>query len=262
MVGIKIRNKGRVYYIDPRGLDLKKGDKVVADTAWGLTFGTVCIRLEGGAGHGCNKDLKSILRKITPDDESRILSNQRLEQEALSFCLERIAQKGLNMKLVESQYPLDGSKLIFYFTAEERIDFRDLVKDLAYKFKVRIEMKQIGVRDEARMFEGYGCCGRQFCCSTFIDEFEPVTIRMARCQEMTLNPTKISGVCGRLMCCIAFEYDSRETKETEREVVTLEKDSSPEKSIQEKNNSQPDTGIKKSRRRRRRHRKPEGQNNA
>lgn len=261
IVGIRLRDKGRVYYFDPGELDLKKGDKVVADTAWGLTFGTVYSRDVMRANIPCNKDLKALLRKITPDDEVKIISNQKLEQEALTLCLEKIAQRGINMKLVDSEYLFDGSKLIFYFTADERIDFRELVKDLAYRFKVRIEMKQIGVRDEARMFAGYGCCGRTFCCSTFLKEFEPITIRMARSQEMALNPTKISGVCGRLMCCIAFEYDTREVEDLERKGASpAEGVSLPDQSPQDNNNIQPSTQKVKARRKRRRHRKKEGGN--
>lgn len=259
MVGIRLRDRGRVYYFDPGELDLKKGDKVVADTAWGLTFGTVCSQHEMISNQPCCKDLKAVLRKITPDDEAKIDSNQKLEQEALSFCLERIAQRGLNMKLVDSEYLLDGSKLIFYFTADERIDFRELVKDLAYRFRVRIEMKQIGVRDEARMFAGLGCCGRPFCCSAFLTEFEPITIRMARSQDMTLNPTKISGVCGRLMCCIAFEYNAGEVKDLENEDASpAELGSLPGQSIQESNNIQSDAAKPRGRWKRRRHRKKEG----
>lgn len=259
IVGIRLRDKGRVYYFDPGELELRKGDKVVADTAWGITFGTVCSWHEKIANQSCTKDLKAILRKITPDDEVKINSNHKLEQEALSYCLERIAQKTLNMKLVDSEHLLDGSKLIFYFTADERIDFRELVKDLANRFRVRIEMKQVGVRDEARMFAGFGCCGRQFCCSTFLSEFEPVTIRMARSQDMTLNPTKISGVCGRLMCCIAFEYNAKETNNPEKGNQPTAKTCGPPDQPGRENSNVPADGEKtRGRRKRRRNRKREG----
>lgn len=259
IVGIRLRDKGRVYYFDPGELELRKGDKVVADTAWGITFGTVCSRREKIANQSCSKDLKAILRKITPDDEMKITSNQKLEQEALSYCLERIAQRGLNMKLVDSEHLLDGSKLIFYFTADERVDFRELVKDLANRFRVRIEMKQVGVRDEARMCAGFGCCGRPFCCSTFLSEFEPVTIRMARSQDMTLNPAKISGVCGRLMCCIAFEYNAKEANNPEKgNQPTVKTCGPPDQTGRENNNVPADAEKTRGRRRRRRNRKREG----
>lgn len=263
IVGIRIRDKGRIYYFNPGELNLRRGDKVVVETSWGITFGTVHSLHKIGLDQPCSKELKAILRKITPDDESKVDSNLKLEQEALRFCLERIAQKGINMKLVDSEYLLDASKLIFYFTADERVDFRELVKDLAHRFKARIEMRQIGVRDEARIFAGYGCCGRSFCCSTFLTEFEPVTIRMAKNQDITLNPTKISGVCGRLMCCIAFEYNTYKEQDKER------KEPSPNgagslssKPMQREDNIRMDRPRTKRRRKKRRNMEKERGNNA
>lgn len=226
VVGVRIKTTGRVYDFDPNGLELKAGDLVVIDSEKGLCIGEVVReRYEVDLAQPCKK----VIRKASEDDLKKVEENKELKKEASEYCLTRIKEMGLPMKLVGTELSFDGSKAIFYFTSEGRVDFRELVKDLAAKFRIRIEMKQIGVRDEARLIGGYGCCGRALCCETFIKDFEPVSIKMAKKQELALNPAKISGVCGRLMCCLVFEYDIYdEIKKDTNELRNIEKIPLPE----------------------------------
>lgn len=204
VVGIRFKDTGKIYDFDPCGLDLKAGDLVVVDFEKGNAIGKVVKEAyEVDVAHSQRK----IIRKASEEDLKRIEENENLKKEISEFCRTRIKEIGLPMRLIFTELSFDGSKAVFYFSSEGRIDFRELVKDLAARFKIRIEMKQIGVRDEARLLGGYGCCGRTLCCETFIKDFEPVSIRMAKKQELALNPAKISGVCGRLMCCLVFEYE-------------------------------------------------------
>lgn len=225
VVGIRFKPSGRVYDFDPDSLELKAGDLVVIDSDKGTCIGEVVREpYEVDAA----QPIKKVIRKVSEEDLKKIEENKGLKKEAFHYCLGKIKEMGLPMKLVGTELSFDGSKAIFFFTSEGRVDFRELVKDLAGKFKIRIEMKQIGVRDEARLIGGYGCCGRALCCETFIKDFEPVSIRMAKKQELALNPAKISGVCGRLMCCLVFEYDIYdEIKKDTSELRGLEKPSSP-----------------------------------
>lgn len=210
IIGVKFREKGKIYHFDPAELELRLGDDVVVETERGIGYArvyTIPIIHQIPAG----KHLKKVLKKATEEDLALMQRNKEKETEAFKFCLEKVKERELPMKLVDTECLQDGSKMIFYFTADGRIDFRELVKDLASRYKTRIEMRQIGVRDEARMISGYGHCGRSLCCSTFLKGFEPVSIKMAKNQSMALNPAKISGVCGRLMCCIGFEAEDKGT---------------------------------------------------
>lgn len=226
VVGIRIKPAGRVYDLDPNALELKAGDLVVIDSEKGLCIGEV---VRESYESDAEQPVRKVIRKVTDDDLKKVEENIEIKKEAFHYCLDKIKEMGLPMKLVETELSFDGSKAVFYFTSEGRVDFRELVKDLAAKFKIRIEMKQIGVRDEARLIGGYGCCGRALCCEKFIKDFEPVSIRMAKKQELALNPTKISGVCGRLMCCLVFEYDIYdEIKKDTSELRSSEKSSSAE----------------------------------
>ncbi len=206
-VGVRFKPCGRIYSFDPGGLELAVGEKVVVESMFGLTIGTV-VQIQEEPLHP-QKELKPILRKATEEDIRTAEGNKPLEAEAMRFCLERIAARGLPMKLVSTEATLDKKRIIFYFTADTRIDFRELVKDLASKFRTRIEMRQIGVRDEAKLIGGVGVCGRELCCRTFLSNFAPISIRMAKEQELVLNTSKLSGVCGRLMCCLSYEYEGR-----------------------------------------------------
>ncbi|NOZ26233.1 MAG: stage 0 sporulation family protein [Nitrospirae bacterium] len=220
VVGVRFKPCGKIYSFDPGGLELRKGDKVVVESMFGLTIGTVVLERveprpekgdspdEKGERKGkASKELKPVVRKATEEDIQTAENNRELEDEARRHCLERIAARGLPMKLVCTEATLDRKRIIFYFTADGRIDFRELVKDLASKFRTRIEMRQIGVRDESKLIGGIGVCGREFCCRTFLTNFAPISIRMAKEQELVLNAAKLSGVCGRLMCCLSYEYD-------------------------------------------------------
>ncbi len=210
IIGVKFREKGKIYHFDPADLELRLGDEVVVETERGIGYArvyTIPIIHQIPTG----KQLKKVLKKASEEDLAVIQRNKEKEDEAFKLCLEKIKERKLQMKLVDVECLQDGSKVIFYFTADGRIDFRELVKDIASKYKTRIEMRQIGVRDEARMISGYSTCGRPLCCSTFLRGFEPVSIKMAKNQSMTLNPAKISGVCGRLMCCIGFEMEDKGT---------------------------------------------------
>ena len=210
VVDIQFRPGQKIYYFDPDGKAYKTGDHVIIDTARGPEYG-VCT---GGNHEIPQKEvvspLRPVLRLATEKDEKTVAENQELEKKAYALCLEKIAQQGLDMQLVSAECAFDGSKLLFFFTADERVDFRELVKSLASAFHTRIELRQIGVRDKARMVGGLGICGRPFCCATFLDDFQPVSIKMAKTQSLSLNPTKISGTCGRLMCCLKYEQDAYE----------------------------------------------------
>jgi cell fate regulator YaaT (PSP1 superfamily) len=206
IIGIKFKNSGKIYDFKCDDIDIKLGDTCIVDTERGLSLGQAAVNLRKKDERDIKRPLKSIVRKATEKDLEQIKKNETNEKEALKTCQNMIKEKKLPMKLVDVEFSFDACNAIFYFTAEGRVDFRELVKDLAKQFKARIEMKQIGVRDEAKMFGGYGPCGRTLCCSSFLKNFEPVSIRMAKEQQLTLNPTKISGVCGRLMCCLVYEH--------------------------------------------------------
>ncbi len=210
VVDIQFRPGQKVYYFDPAGITCQVGDHVIMDTARGPEYGT-CT---GGNHHIPTRDvvapLRSILRLATEKDERIVAENRVKERRAYEVCLQKIAEHGLDMQLVSAEYAFDGSKILFFFTADERVDFRELVKNLASVFHTRIELRQIGVRDKAKMVGGLGICGRPFCCSEFLEDFQPVSIKMAKTQNLSLNPTKISGTCGRLMCCLKYEQDAYE----------------------------------------------------
>ncbi len=205
VVGIRFKKAGKIYYFDPGDLSLASGDHVIVETARGLEFGDVVIGPRQVAETDLIQPLKPVQRKATLEDEEKVQVNRQKQKTAFSICEQKIEVHHLPMNLVDVEYTFDVNKIIFYFTAEGRIDFRELVKDLASVFRTRIELRQIGVRDEAKMMGGIGCCGRPLCCSTFLGDFEPVSIRMAKDQNLSLNPTKISGICGRLMCCLKYE---------------------------------------------------------
>ncbi len=210
IVGVRFRDTGKAYYFDPKGLEIESGMHVIVDTAHGLEFGTCSGGTRQVPDELVTQPLKSVVRIATPEDEERAARNRQKEREAVAVCKEKIAKHKLEMKLIDAEYTFDNSKILFYFTADGRIDFRELVKDLASVFRTRIELRQIGVRDETKMLGGIGICGRPLCCSTWLTDFVPVSIRMAKEQSLSLNPTKISGVCGRLMCCLKNEQDTYE----------------------------------------------------
>ena len=210
VVGIRFRNAGKIYYFGPGDLDLKAGMHAIVETARGVEIGTVITNPREVSEESVIQPLKPVLRIATEADERQAEKNAEKEKEAFRICLEKIQKHELDMKLVEAEYTFDNNKLLFYFTADGRIDFRELVKDLAAVFRTRIELRQIGVRDETKIMGGYGICGRQLCCHTFLPEFAPVSIKMAKEQNLSLNPTKISGVCGRLMCCLKNEEETYE----------------------------------------------------
>ena len=210
VVGIRFRNAGKIYYFGPGDLDLKAGMHAIVETARGVEIGTVITNPREVSEESVIQPLKPVLRIATEADERQAEKNLEKEKEAFRICLEKIQKHELDMKLVEAEYTFDNNKWLFYFTADGRIDFRELVKDLAAVFRTRIELRQIGVRDETKIMGGYGICGRQLCCHTFLPEFAPVSIKMAKEQNLSLNPTKISGVCGRLMCCLKNEEETYE----------------------------------------------------
>lgn len=221
VVGIRFKRAGKIYYFDPGDLEIKKGDNAIVETARGLEFGEVVIGPRQVPEEELVSPLKPVLRVATTEDEAKVKENKQKEQEALQICEQKIVTHNLPMNLVDVEYTFDVNKIIFYFTADGRIDFRELVKDLAAVFRTRIELRQIGVRDEAKMMNGIGCCGRPLCCATFLGDFEPVSIRMAKDQHLSLNPTKISGICGRLMCCLKYENDAYAMMaETAKKVIT------------------------------------------
>lgn len=210
IVGVRFRNAGKVYYFDPRGYKIKPGDHVIVETARGVEYGTVIGEARQIEEEKLVQPLKPVIRVATPDDDARAQKNRVREKDAMRICLEKIRKHNLDMKLIDAEYTFDNNKVLFYFTADGRIDFRELVKDLAAVFKMRIELRQIGVRDETKILGGIGICGRVLCCNSFLSEFAPVSIKMAKEQNLSLNPTKISGVCGRLMCCLKNEEETYE----------------------------------------------------
>ena len=205
IIGVRFRKAGKIYYFDPLDLDVKAGDKVIVETARGVEFGHVVVGVREVDEESIVHPLKPVIRMATEEDKAADLANRDKEKAAFDICLEKIAKHGLEMKLIDVEYTFDSNKILFYFTADGRIDFRELVKDLASVFKTRIELRQIGVRDETKILGGIGICGRVLCCHAHLSEFVPVSIRMAKEQNLSLNPTKISGCCGRLMCCLKHE---------------------------------------------------------
>ncbi len=210
IIGVRFKEGGKVYYFDPAGVSVEMGQKVVVETARGIELGEVSVTNKMVGENEIVSPLKMLVRIATEEDIVRAEENRKKEKDALGICQDCIARRGLEMSLVDVEYAFDGSKLLFYFTADGRVDFRELVKDLAGIFRTRIELRQIGVRDEAKMLGGLGICGRPFCCSSFLNEFHPVSIKMAKEQSMSLNPVKISGTCGRLMCCLQYEQSTYE----------------------------------------------------
>ncbi|MBO5148971.1 MAG: stage 0 sporulation family protein, partial [Anaerotignum sp.] len=207
VVGIRFKKAGKMYYFDPAGLKLEKEDGAIVETARGVEYGTVIKENTFVPEETIVAPLKQVIRKATQEDKKTVENNRKKEEEAFGICLEKIVRLGLDMKLVDVEMTFDRNKLIFYFTSDGRVDFRELVKELAAVFRMRIELRQIGVRDEAKMLNGIGICGRPLCCATFLGDFQPVSIKMATDQNLSLNPTKISGICGRLMCCLKYEED-------------------------------------------------------
>ena len=210
IVGVRFRNAGKVYYFDPKNYKIRPSDHVIVETARGIEYGTVVGKVREVEEEKVVQPLKPVIRVATQEDDARAKKNRAKEKDAMRICLEKIRKHGLEMKLIDTEYTFDNNKVLFYFTADGRIDFRELVKDLAAVFKMRIELRQIGVRDETKILGGIGICGRALCCSTFLSEFAPVSIKMAKEQNLSLNPTKISGVCGRLMCCLKNEEETYE----------------------------------------------------
>ncbi len=210
VIGVRFRKAGKIYFFDPTGLNIQAGDNVIVETARGIEYGKVVIGCREVEDDKVIQPLKAVIRVATLEDDEIERRNKEKEKEAFVICLEKIRKHGLEMKLIDAEYTFDNNKVLFYFTADGRIDFRELVKDLASVFKTRIELRQIGVRDETKIVGGIGICGRPLCCHTHLSEFAPVSIKMAKEQNLSLNPTKISGVCGRLMCCLKNEEEAYE----------------------------------------------------
>ncbi len=210
VIGVRFRHVGKIYYFDPKDYPVYEGDHVIVETARGVEYGFVVLGPREVSEEKVIQPLKSVIRVATPKDDAREENNRKKEKEAFQICQKKIHEHHLDMKLIEAEYTFDNNKVLFYFTADGRIDFRELVKDLAAVFKTRIELRQIGVRDETKILGGIGICGRPLCCHTFLSEFAPVSIKMAKEQNLSLNPTKISGVCGRLMCCLKNEQETYE----------------------------------------------------
>ena len=210
VIGVRFRKAGKVYFFDPAGMEIKTGDHVIVETARGIEFGHVVLGKREVEDQKVVQPLKPVIRMATRADEEVERKNKEKEKEAFKICLEKIKKHDLQMKLIDAEYTFDNNKVLFYFTADGRIDFRELVKDLAAVFKTRIELRQIGVRDETKIMGGVGICGRALCCHSYLSEFIPVSIKMAKEQNLSLNPTKISGVCGRLMCCLKNEEETYE----------------------------------------------------
>ena len=210
VVGIRFKEVGKIYYFDPLDIKFKKGDHAIVETIRGIECGEVAMENREIDDEEIIKPLKPIIRLATEDDLKTVEINKKKESEAFDICLKKIEAHKLDMKLVDVEYTFDGSKVLFYFTSDGRVDFRELVKDLASVFRIRIELRQIGVRDESKMKGGLGICGRPFCCNSFLGDFQPVSIKMAKEQGLSLNPTKISGTCGRLMCCLKYEQNAYE----------------------------------------------------
>ena len=207
VIGVRFRKAGKIYYFSPNEFDIKLGDNVIVETARGVEYGKVVIASKEISEEEIVSPLKEVIRVATKEDDEKELKNKEKEKEAFKICLEKIKKHELEMKLIDCEYTFDNNKVLFYFTADGRIDFRELVKDLASVFRTRIELRQIGVRDETKILGGIGSCGRPLCCNTHLPEFVPVSIKMAKEQNLSLNPTKISGVCGRLMCCLKHEEE-------------------------------------------------------
>lgn len=224
VVGIRFKRAGKIYYFSPGDLDLVVSDAVVVETARGMEYGTVVVAPKMVPEEEVVSPLKNVVRKATEQDMIVNDENKIKEKEAFKHCHQKIQEHSLPMKLVDVEYTFDAGKIIFYFTAEGRVDFRDLVKDLAAIFRTRIELRQIGVRDEAKMLGGLASCGRILCCHTILGDFQPVSIRMAKQQNLSLNPTKISGICGRLMCCLKYESDDYEQREIQLKKEKIKND--------------------------------------
>ena len=217
VVGVRFKSAGKIYYFDSGDIDLKLGDAVIVETVRGVEFGEIAIGKRDVSEDKLVLPLKKVTRKANEEDKNAYRQNKEKEAQALEICREKIRTHNLPMRLIDVEHTFDMGKIIFYFTADSRVDFRDLVKDLAAIFKTRIELRQIGVRDEAKMLGGIGACGRILCCNNFLGGFAPVSIRMANEQRLSLNPTKISGICGRLMCCLKYESDMYDSKKPEGE---------------------------------------------
>lgn len=210
VVGVRFKKAGKIYYFDPDRLNIKAGGNVIVETARGIEFGEVVISAREVEDHEIVAPLKKVMRIASEEDKKHADENARKEKEAFEVCLRKIRDHNLEMKLIDVEYTFDNNKILFYFTADGRVDFRELVKDLAAVFKTRIELRQIGVRDESKMMGGIGVCGRVLCCNSYLGEFQPVSIKMAKEQGLSLNPAKISGACGRLMCCLKYEQEAYE----------------------------------------------------
>lgn len=210
VIGVRFRTAGKIYYFDPAGREIKRGDHVIVETARGVEYGFVVLGNRQVEDGKVTSPLKQVIRMATPEDEAIEQRNKEKEKEAFKICQEKIRKHNLEMKLIDAEYTFDNNKVLFYFTADGRIDFRELVKDLASVFRTRIELRQVGVRDETKIMGGIGICGRPLCCHSYLSEFIPVSIKMAKEQNLSLNPTKISGVCGRLMCCLKNEEETYE----------------------------------------------------
>jgi cell fate regulator YaaT (PSP1 superfamily) len=211
IVGVRFKDAGKVYYFDPEPLiaeDLPQGTPVVVETGRGAEYGLVALEVRDADVRGLSQPLRKVLRVATEEDTAQEITNRKKEEEAKEICMEKVKAHNLEMHLVDVELSFDLSKIIFFFTADGRVDFRELVKDLAATFRMRIELRQIGVRDEAKMLNGIGICGRELCCASFLDEFQPVSIKSAKDQGLSLNPTKISGICGKLMCCLKYEEET------------------------------------------------------
>ena len=210
IIGVKFKESGKIYYFDPAGQEVEVGTRVIVETSRGIECAVCAIANRDVSDESIVAPLKQLIRTATEEDLETLKQLKQDEKEALSICQKKIEKHNLDMKLVDVEYTFDKSKLLFYFTSDGRVDFRELVKDLASVFRTRIELRQIGVRDEAKMLGGLGICGRPFCCNSFLSDFQPVSIKMAKEQGLSLNPTKISGTCGRLMCCLKYEQDAYE----------------------------------------------------
>lgn len=210
VIGVRFRRAGKIYFFDPAQLDIEVGQHVIVETARGVEYGDVVLSKRQMEEDKIIAPLKTVIRIATPEDDEMQAANKAKEKKAFDICLEKIAKHGLEMKLIDAEYTFDNNKVLFYFTADGRIDFRELVKDLASVFKTRIELRQIGVRDETKVMGGVSICGRPLCCSSYMSDFIPVSIKMAKEQNLSLNPSKISGVCGRLMCCLKYEEETYE----------------------------------------------------
>jgi cell fate regulator YaaT (PSP1 superfamily) len=210
IIGVRFNKSGKTYYFSPGDLEIKKGEGVIVETARGVEYGTAVLGEREVREEDIVAPLKEVIRIATEKDIEKAEENRNKEKEAFDICLDCISKRGLKMKLINVEYTFDNNKILFYFTADGRVDFRELVKDLAGIFRTRIELRQVGVRDEAKIVGGIGICGRVLCCNSFLDEFRPVSIKMAKDQSLSLNPSKISGICGRLMCCLKYEHEAYE----------------------------------------------------